>query len=647
MTGVRYVLIGVLGLGLLASAYVAFERGRVESRNRTVGLVVDYDEVERLALLSGVPATDVLRELKSAGATGVALAEDTLHGLLRDGRLEMGYTAQPSVVSHYQALAVQVAEQVYGRLGRGEPPSAEGRAWPPEPRADGRAFSPIPWGALQLPTLGVGLDPAEVDHITRGAGLSLVARPFPDGVATGRGLAFLLDYLAELRPTAVVFAGNTVLGYRDLLKETAAGLRSHGLSFGYVEFAKQFGETGLAHQLGGQVVRVHAITETEMIGMEPMTAVDRFVRGVRERNIRLCYVRLFLQGASPPLDRNAEYIGALARRLQATGHAVGDPRPFEPLPVGPLVRLLPMLGVIAGGLLLLLSLARLSGRTVAVLGVLGLLVAVGGTFAAPILTRKLFGLGAALIFPVWALARVRPTLGATPTTLRAALWGVVGPYAACAAVSLCGAALIAGLLSELEFMVHVDQFAGVKVSLWFPLPIVAVVHLAGLYADRQTAREQWRHAWERLNAVLRGAVVYAHVVVIIVVLAAAVLILVRSGNEPGLGVSGIELRFRDALEQLLIARPRQKEFLVGHPLLVLTLGMMALGRVRGVWLGLMAGAIGQTSMVNTFCHIHTPLSMSVLRTFNGLWLGLLLGLLLLGLVSVAWRKAFDATQQTP
>lgn len=36
-----------------------------------------------------------------------------------------------------------------------------------------------------------------------------------------------------------------------------------------------------------------------------------------------------------------------------------------------------------------------------------------------------------------------------------------------------------------------------------------------------------------------------------------------------------------------------------------------------------------SSAVNSFCHFHTPLSLSILRGFNGWWSGLLLGVLLL------------------
>jgi hypothetical protein len=80
---------------------------------------------------------------------------------------------------------------------------------------------------------------------------------------------------------------------------------------------------------------------------------------------------------------------------------------------------------------------------------------------------------------------------------------------------------------------------------------------------------------------------------------------------------------------LLVARPRTKEFLIGHPLLVAALDQRLRGR-KSLSGWLMVGAvIGQLSMVNTFSHIHTPLWVSGLRTGLGLVLGLAIGWVIL------------------
>jgi len=90
---------------------------------------------------------------------------------------------------------------------------------------------------------------------------------------------------------------------------------------------------------------------------------------------------------------------------------------------------------------------------------------------------------------------------------------------------------------------------------------------------------------------------------------------------------GIEEKIRIFLENTLIARPRNKEFLIGYPVLLLAMSMNYL-RIKEFKIPIIIiGAIGPVTLINTFCHIHTPFLFSMLRTFNGVWLGLALGLI--------------------
>ena len=90
-------------------------------------------------------------------------------------------------------------------------------------------------------------------------------------------------------------------------------------------------------------------------------------------------------------------------------------------------------------------------------------------------------------------------------------------------------------------------------------------------------------------------------------------------------------------------RPRFKEFALGHPLMLLGLWLQAMnfklqkgGRYDGrPWMVL--GMVGQVSIVNTFCHLHSPLSLAFFRTFNGVILGLFIGFILIQGTSVVVR----------
>jgi hypothetical protein len=108
-------------------------------------------------------------------------------------------------------------------------------------------------------------------------------------------------------------------------------------------------------------------------------------------------------------------------------------------------------------------------------------------------------------------------------------------------------------------------------------------------------------------------------------LAIFALIVARTGNEPGVGVSGMEMKIRSLLDRTLPVRPRTKEFLIGHPAFVLALALWFRGRRRWAAPLLVVGVVGQVSMLNTFCHVHTPLYLSLVRVVTGLALGAALG----------------------
>ncbi|MBC7288932.1 MAG: hypothetical protein H5T86_13020, partial [Armatimonadetes bacterium] len=62
MPRTQTTVIAILALiGLGGAAYQLAARVAIENASRTVGIVVDYDEVRRLAAASGVSVAEVLR----------------------------------------------------------------------------------------------------------------------------------------------------------------------------------------------------------------------------------------------------------------------------------------------------------------------------------------------------------------------------------------------------------------------------------------------------------------------------------------------------------------------------------------------------------------------------------------------------------
>ena len=73
------------------------------------------------------------------------------------------------------------------------------------------------------------------------------------------------------------------------------------------------------------------------------------------------------------------------------------------------------------------------------------------------------------------------------------------------------------------------------------------------------------------------------------------------------------------------ARPRFKEFLIGYPAIFVLAALMPSHRRAAGWAFMLAAAIGLADVLDTFSHIHTPLSVGLLRTLNGAVLGSAIG----------------------
>jgi hypothetical protein len=205
-------------------------------------------------------------------------------------------------------------------------------------------------------------------------------------------------------------------------------------------------------------------------------------------------------------------------------------------------------------------------------------------------------------------------------------------FTAISATTLMGGLTVVGLLSERPFMVKVSAFMGIKAAHFLPLLAIGMLYVAGALGGPRPWTEVRRRARQNLGVFLVGRLQVWHLAIGFVALGVLGLMLARTGNDPGVGISGTEMSMRGLLDRYLV-RPRTKEFLVGHPVLLTALVLSA-RRVRPTWLVPLAlvGAIGQVSMVNSFCHLHTPLLLTLARTFNGLWIGVILGLVLARLV---------------
>jgi len=112
---------------------------------------------------------------------------------------------------------------------------------------------------------------------------------------------------------------------------------------------------------------------------------------------------------------------------------------------------------------------------------------------------------------------------------------------------------------------------------------------------------------EQLGNLLTAPLRIWHVLALAVVALGGLIYILRTGNVYlGLPIPQFDEGMRRFLENMLVFRPRTKEFLIGHPALMLAAAVALSGYWRISLPLVLIGCIGQISMINTFSHIHTP-----------------------------------------
>ncbi|MEK7376867.1 MAG: DUF5693 family protein, partial [Candidatus Margulisiibacteriota bacterium] len=421
--------------------------------------------------------------------------------------------------------------------------------------------------------------------------------------------------------STIIFDGEEVLGYRNNIKEVSRALKNYGINYGYIEMAEQKGDGELLKAMRTDIVRVHSISEDEMAKkMTKPEALDRFERAVAERGVRLLYVRPFYTNDSGKslIDTNTSYIAALkAKAVKAMNSTGRADRPSQ-LSISLVSTAIISIGICCGALLLLAAFIEVPVWLVFfLLAASAVLPYVLGTLHSALLFKKLAALASAVIFPSLAITTVF-NKERTPKVLIPVSRSILMCLESYA-LSMLGAAFIVGLLADTRFMLGSQQFTGIKAAFVAPLLIVAVY---GIFFEDSGINGLIKRILSWLNTPLT----IANIVVAFVLAAAAALYILRSGNF-AMGILESEKLARGFLENLMMVRPRTKEFLIGYPALLLGAAYYLRGGRKWLWPFMLIATVGTVSTLNTFCHIHSPLLISLLRSAYGVILGIAFGLL--------------------
>ncbi len=569
--------LGLLVLGMLAIALPRLaERAREESQERTVTLAADWSEVQAVFARTAVAPSQLLSQLHDSGVTGLVVSPLTLSDLLQQHRFEPQRPASgnPLDTARLRFDQPALAEQVYRELSLRGVPDLVFK------REGSSGILERKNGRFEsVSDIDAGYDETLV-HAVRHTGLTPIFRVTQDAwsSAAGQEDASLVKQL-QTSPSGIYWGGDDLPGGSETLPLWKTQVARSGVTQFLFEFKPAKAAVLMARAHPASTYKAHTIPVAEFKDSTWAQQKQRWIRAVDERMCRLLLMHV------PPTLSGPRYLDELrefSEILNKRGFRLGfpEPRVYWPASVGRIGRLLQP--------------------------VAALLLAV---FA------PLFGLW-------WSVSNLVdgkvPVVHAWPMPVR--------QFLKLSALTLVGALFVAAVADHPYTRLEIVPFRGVKLIF-----VLSMLGALGLLFSR-----------EELMRFVRHTVTRWEIIVGLVIVAAAGYILLRTGNAPAAARSSLEQPLRDFLERILVARPRFKEFALGHPLVLLGYYIQAWhhenkttwdGRVL-IWLGM----IGQVSMVNTFCHLHSPLRMEIWRSINGLCLGFLIGIAAVVLLKHFSRK---------
>jgi hypothetical protein len=643
----RYAAI-VLLVALIASLAVAAFRARVESHANRVELAIDYTDFDALARSYDYNPAAFLIALRRAGLTSLALTEELGSNVGYDGK---AYATTGAALLN-QARISPIADPLLASLVRSRridrsaiyllvtDPSTYHRyrtqlALHFERKSVRVLRSTRPW-LIEVHTqidyfnaIALGI-PTDQIQLARRLGLLVIPRFQNDERFAFPQIEGLFGGVLRYDPkvSTVVFFGlaNQVVGYPDHLQDSADAFKRHIFNFGSIETYDpsqvQKGNDTLAKLIPGRTVRVQAIAKTELDKLKLDEVIARYVLGVRERNVRVVYLRPWghRDGNLSIEATNVEMVKEIADQIKAAGFRLGRATPIPPyhgnnrLLVGVAALAVPSIFV-----MLLEIFGWYHRRLAAAAYALTILLYAAGVLSHhDAFARSAIALVGALLFASAALLCLVPAWNELPAArsgtqiMRSIGWTLLAT-----GIALLGALVVVGVMSFPLAMEEIERFRGVRLVLGLP-PLIA---LALYLFDKR-----FGSGVERPRDVFLSPVLTYQLFAGILIVAAGALMLVRSGNESDVSPSSFELALRHSLTAVLSVRPRFKEFLIGFPAIMLLPALLPRHRRAIGWLLALAIGVGIGDVIDTFSHLHTPLEVSILRVFNGLVLGAIVGI---------------------
>ncbi|HBC29751.1 MAG TPA: hypothetical protein DC024_00690 [Clostridiales bacterium] len=515
----------------------------------------------------------------------------------------------------------------------------------------------------RLLNMGIGYDPEKIS-MAKEAGLDVVLRPinFP---ASNEKLADAYKAANErygLQPRIYLVHGKEVLGYPNNENKLLNYIKEENIAIALIESAtqrehlEQEGLDELVEDSGYQALRAFTMWDfirerNRYYNYEGAEEIENTLfRAVTERNIRVIYFKPFFEekDSTKFLTDEDEYertFSSLENRLSAHNISLGKAEAMKNFSIGSKRMAVIAFGITLAAVMLFIKMFNIKHKFANYLYLFALPAAL-----IPLVMRSLaekgFAFGAAVVFSGFAIyffmIYIKKIYESEEkySNLQLIIYSTV-ILAGSVAIALAGAIFAASMLADVKYMLEMDIFRGVKFAQILPFGIFIIMFIIYfMNKDEDSVKGVVNTAVRFLNKEIK---IYYGIIAVIIG-AAAYVYISRTGHETEIQPSSIEMITRNFMEYVLLARPRTKEFLIAFP--AIFGAVFAASKSSEFYTGMfmLTGAIGTSSVINTFSHIRTPIYLSFARTVIALGFGIVIGCVLVLICSICY-KAFMKIQE--
>lgn len=695
------IVVIIICFSILIAFFTAFQRAEIEKDYKVAEITLDYNEIEKLSENSNESIEWWLAKFNDMGAVSTTITEETVNSIIKSGKGIKAETVVETIkrynwekeycneiveainnnkIDIYDGLLTTNNEELYNFIVQGLKDRYTTEFYETyksdeifyivlDGTADdlfyeniNKVYDNFGKGVYEeqkvadtrLFNIGIGYDYEKINTAKK-VGLDVILRP----INYTRINENVVDtYIKEnerynVTPRLYIAYGKEVLGYPNNNDKLVEYMNDENIIPVMIETSNQRGNNEqdglyeLVEKRNYKAVRGFTMwnwirSRYKFYNYDGAEEIENSIyRAITERNIRLIYFKPFLEGDNKYLTDIDEYektFSNLTDRLSVHNIKIGKLKPIEEYHIGNFRIFLLCIGIALAAAYLFNKLFNVKkmGNIIYILAILASFI----PFAARGIAEKGFSLGAAIVFSglgiYYLVTKIKEIFDAKQElSTGQSILKSIKILLITSVISLIGALFIVSVLSDVKYMLEMDIFRGVKLAQLAPF-IVFIFAYIMLFLNSNNERNAGGIIKTSVRILNTDVKIY-YIVILVIIAAIGYIYISRTGHETNVQPSDIEMIFRNFMENTLIARPRLKEFLMAFPAIFAAVFAANKKMPMLTFIFMLIAVIGTSTTINTFCHIRTPIYLSLVRTTISIGFGIIIGCITVVILKLLYK----------